>query len=552
MLRELRLHNYTIITDLLLAFQEGLTVITGETGSGKSILVEALALLLGGRSDGTPIRHEFNETILEARFDTPAVGQVAIDENDSDFLILKRVLSADGIPPKLKSRAYINDSLANLSALKQTGQRLAEIHGQHDQTLLLDTDYPVSILDAYGKLALQKEQYQTRFQQHAQLINEIANLKQSLSARDVSGRQEDFILYQLAEIREADLKIGEEESLEKEDRSLKNWESILSCIVQGASSLSEEGGVLSQLGNVEQKLRMLHQTTQDADAEMNLLNTANIHLKELALLLRDRGSRVSFDPERHQAVTERLYQIQKLKKKYGDSIESILDLKNKMEQELARLSERGGHLSEMEQAFIEISDSLAKSAEALSRERTATIDPFAKRVKEELNLLGMEKTRFEISNQRKPISADGIDQIQFLIALPGEPLKSINKVASGGELSRLMLALKVVLSDIDPIPTYVFDEIDAGIGGAVAERIGKRLSRLSKQHQVFCITHLPQIARFADHHYVVEKKTAQKRVMTSVRKLSKGERVAELARMLGGVEITSATRSLAEELAEKE
>ncbi len=540
MLRELRLHNYAIVTDLLLAFQQGLTVITGETGSGKSILVEALSLLLGGRSDGTPIRHESDEAILEARFDA-----------DADSIILKRVLATQ----KLKNRAYVNDAIANLSTLKQAGQHLAEIHGQHDQALLMNPDYPISILDAYGKLSRQKEQYQSHFQKRAQLLSEITDLKKSLAARDVAGgaasarRQEDFLLYQLSEIREANLQIGEEESLEKEERGLKNWESILSCIAQGNATLSEEGGILSQIGIVEQQVSLLNKTTDDADAELHLLSTANINLKELAILLRDRASRVSFDPERQQAVTERLYLIQKMKKKYGGSIEAILDFKNKIEEEISHLSERGGRLVEMEQAFSAMSETLTKEAEALSKTRTKMIGPFEKKVKEELDLLGMEKTQFAISNQPKPLSEDGMDQIQFLIALPGEPLLSITKVASGGELSRLMLALKVVLSDVDPVPTYVFDEIDVGIGGAVAERIGKRLSRLSKRHQVFCITHLPQIARFADHHYAVEKKTVQKRVVTTVRELSQNERVAELARMLGGVEITSATRSLAEELA---
>ena len=535
MLRELRLHHYAIITDLLLTFQEGLTVITGETGSGKSIVVEALALILGGRSDGEPVRHESEEAMLEARFDS----------TDAESLILKRVLSAG----KLKSRAYINGSLANISTLKQTGQALAEIHGQHDHYLLMDTAYPIFVLDAYGKI--EKEQYQSHFQERNRLLNEITDLKKALSAKEVTGRQEDFLLYQLSEIREADLKIGEEESLEKEDRSLKNWESILSCIAQSTAALYEEGGILNQMGIVKQQLGMLNQTTEDADAEMGLLNTGEINLKELALLLRDRASRVSFDPERQAAVAERLYLIQKMKKKYGDSIEAILGLKNQMEEALSRLSERGAHLAKMEQALSEITSLLTKEADALSIKRMKAIVPFEKKVKEELDLLGMEKTQFKTERQTTPLSEDGIDQIQFLIALPGEHLKSITKVASGGELSRLMLALKVVLSDMDPVPTYVFDEIDAGIGGAVAERIGKRLSKLSKNHQVFCVTHLPQIARFADHHYAVEKKMVQKRVVTTVRELSKDERVAELARMLGGVEITSATLRHAEELAEK-
>jgi DNA repair protein RecN (Recombination protein N) len=543
MLRELRLRHYAIIDEMTIPFSEGLNIITGETGAGKSILIEALALLLGDRFDSEGVRHESDEAILEGFFDPLRVTSDSY-ENDPDGLIIKRVLS------KSKGRAYINGSLANLSTLKQVGQSLAEIHGQNDHYQLTNANYPLSTLDAYGKLLEQKTCYKEHFRDYARLVNEIADLKRELCEKKEGegGRREDFILYQLSEIREAHLEPGEDEQLEKEDHLFKNREAILSCTQGGYDLLSEEGGILSQVGAIERLLGTLEQVTKDTDVERDLLDTAKANLKELALALRNRAHSVVYDPERQRIVTERIYLIQKMKKKYGGSIEAILDFKNRLEQESARLSEQEARLPAMERAQKELLQQITKEAESLSKARNKTIGQFEKRVKEELDSLGMEKTRFEISNQPRPISEDGIDHVQFLIGLPGEVSKPIAKVASGGELSRIMLALKVALAEIDPVPTFVFDEIDAGVGGAVAERIGKRLSRLSKSHQIFCITHLPQIARFADYHYAVEKKTVGNRMSASIRKLSKDERVLELARMLGGVEMTAATLRHAEEL----
>ncbi|MEK7747637.1 MAG: DNA repair protein RecN [Nitrospirota bacterium] len=549
MLRELRLHHYAIIDNLSISFSEGLNVITGETGAGKSILVEALALLLGERADVNFVRDESDEAILEGYFDSSTQSS-DLYENDPDGLIVRRILS------KSKSRAYLNGALATISTLKQVGQSLAEIHGQHDQYQLMNPDYPLLTLDAYGKLLEQRSDFLAQFQEYSHLLNEIADLKKELYEKEgeARSRQKDFISYQLSEIFEADLKPGEEESLEKEDFGFKNRETILSAVEQGYATLSEEGGVLSQIGTIEQSLRSLQEATRDAEAERQLLDTAKIHLKELAVLFRDRSSSISYDEERQKIVTERIYFIQKMKKKYGGSttgggsVEATLAFESQLKDKLLRLSEREMRLPELEKLLEAITEQLTTKAQHLSKKRKETIGRFEKKVKEELDALGMEKTHFKIAVGEKPISQDGIDQVSFLIALPGESPKPISKVASGGELSRIMLAIKVALADIDPVPTFVFDEVDAGIGGAVAERIGKRLVKLSKAHQVFCITHLPQIARFADHHYLAEKKTDEKRTTTTVKKLSKDERVLELARMLGGVEMTDATLRHAKEL----
>ncbi|MEK7286544.1 MAG: DNA repair protein RecN [Nitrospirota bacterium] len=544
MLRELRLRHYTIIDTLSISFSSGLSVITGETGAGKSILIEALSLLLGKRADSDLVRHGADEAILEGLFDSPSIPS-DLYENDPDGLIIKRVLSPS------KGRAYFNGAFVPLSALKQVGHSLAEIHGQNDQHQLLNPDYLLLTLDSYGRLLEKKEQYQTRFKAYSRLIHDIAALKKTLcedTGGDSAARRKDFISYQLSEIKDAALHPDEAESLEKEENDFKNRETILSCTDAGYQTLSDEGGVLSQIGGIEQSLRVLEATTKDTEAEANLLDIAKINLKELALLLRDRSQRVPFDPTRHQVVIERLYLIQKMKKKYGDSIEAILDFQQKLETELTQLSERESALPEMEQALEKMTIEITREAETLSKARNKVIGQFEKKVREELNLLGMDKTLFQISNQQKPLAEDGMDYISFLITLPGEALKPIEKVASGGELSRLMLAFKVALAEVDPVPTFVFDEIDAGIGGAIAERIGKRLFKLSKSHQVFCITHLPQIARFADHHYLVEKKMTGNRIEAVTRKLDEDERVLELARMLGGVELTPATLRHAQEM----
>ena len=525
MLREIRLQNYTIIDDLSLTFSEGFSIITGETGAGKSILVEAIALLLGGESDANAVGNETNEAILEARFDPPEC-------------ILKRVLS------RSKGRSYVNGSFANIAALKEAGATLAEIHGQHDTALLTNAASQLALLDAYAQNADQKKRYQTDYQKRIDLLKEIDALK-----KEIPNEGGGVFSYQLAEIIEAKLDDPEEEAaLEQEDRSLKNWESILASTQGGYSALTDEGGVLNQLSAIEQHLRSLHQTAQNAKAETDLLENARIHLKELGLLLRDRMQGVSYNPDRQNQVTARLYLIQKLKKKYGGSVADILDAAQKMELELKRLSERSERIRSAEQMLQNTAQGLEEGAAALSATRKKAMSLLAKKVNEEIAELGMEKTRFEIANHGKPFAEDGSDAIEFLIALPGTTAKPISRIASGGELSRLMLALKVALTEVDPAPTLIFDEIDAGIGGAVAERVGKRLSRLAQHHQVFCITHLPQVARFADHHYFVEKDLSGKRIAVSVRELTREERVSELARMLGGTTITETTRRHAEEL----
>lgn len=541
MIRELCVKNYAIIEEVSLLFEGGFSVITGETGAGKSILVEALSLVLGGRSSVDGVRLGKEEALLEARFDpVDFLSKEYPNGPETDSLILKRILSRSG-----KNRVYQNGSLANLSTLKQVGQKLAEIHGQHEHHNLINLDWQLHLLDGFGRLWDNRSQYEENYRNWSELRKERTELERKY---DEGKNRESLLQYQLSELREARLQADEEESLQKEESLLKNREAILSVAQNAHSLLSDEGAVLSQLEEIGRALHDLQMVTGDAASEIELWETSKIHLKEVALSLRFRLEGGEYQPERLNEVIDRLYTIQKLKKKYGLSTSGLLDHQQQLESELSIISNAEARLAALEAQIENTEKRLRSEAETLSQKRLEVKSKLEKKVKEELNLLGMEKTRFEISFRKIPPSEKGMDQIEFLIALPGEALQSLEKIASGGELSRMMLALKVVLAEVDPVPTLVFDEVDAGIGGSVAERVGRRLSKLAETHQVFCITHLPQIACFADHHFFVEKIFLGDRVITLVRELSREERIQELARMLGGVTITPITLRHAEEM----
>ncbi len=535
MLRELRLQNYAIVDELSLVFSGGFNVITGETGAGKSILVDAISLLLGGRSSVEDIRAGAEEAVLEARFDPPAAAD---NSSPQEEIVLKRVLSRTG-----KGRAYLNGSLAPLSSLKEAGQKLAEIHGQHEQYGLLDPARQLDLLDTAGALHPRREAYAAHYREWMQLLGEQQKLRHRTETR---LRQADFLRYQLSEIENARLLPDEEDALLKEAQHLKNWEAIQSAARDAYALLVEEGAVLSQLDRTGSALQRLHTAAGDARPELDLWETAHIHLRELATLLRARFGEV--DPNRLNAVTERLYLIQQLKKKYGPSYEAIVHFRDRLSAELASLSDSEVREAQLSARISEAEAVCWEEARTLSKERVACKARLEKQVKAEMDALGMEQTRFRIAWQEAPLSETGMDRISFQIALPGEVPRDLDKVASGGELSRIMLALRVVLSD--SIPTLIFDEVDVGVGGAVAERIGLRLLRLAQSHQLFCITHLPQIARFAQHHYQVRKGSGD-RVVTTVRALSEEARVAELARMLGGVTMTPITLRHAEEMLQR-
>jgi len=543
MLRELHIRNYAIIDALSLPLSGGFNVITGETGAGKSILVDAISLILGERSSTEVIRQGAKEAILEAAFDPPVPPERALASErvlDPDPLIFKRILSRSG-----KNRAYLDGSIASLASLKASGQNLIEIHGQQGQQSLNDLNWQRSLLDAFGRLSLTITKYQAAYQRWSARCSERDALRQEIAVSRKEGAEKEI---QLSELKSANLSRGEEVRLEKEECALKNWETLHASVQGAYSQLSEEGGILSQLDQIGEEIQRVNAITKDADPERALWDQSRIQLKELSAALRARIGEGSFDPERLEALSERLYLIQQLKRKYKCSLDELIDYQESLESDLSHVSGNTFRLQEIDLKCQSLEKKLLEMATELSRQRTKSRKILSKRVQEELAGLGMEKTIFDISQRETRLTEEGMDEIAFQISLPGERPQSLAHIASGGELSRIMLALKVVLAGVDPVPTLVFDEIDAGIGGGIAERVGKRLLSLSNQHQVLCITHLPQIASLADTHYFVEKKSEGARVVTSIRELDPKERVEELARMLGGITITPLTRSHAAEM----
>ncbi len=544
MLRALRIQNYAIVDDLSLTFSGGFNVMTGEAGAGKSILVDALSLLLGGRSRVEEIRAGAEEAVLEARFDSPS-GAEADDASaplppQDNGIVLKRVLFKTG-----RGRSYLNGALVPLTSLKEVGQHRMEIHGQHAQYGLLDAAQQLVLLDMGGALCARRSAYATQYRQWMQLKGTLAELR-----RQADTRQTDFLYHQLTEIQGAQLQPDEEAALLKESLRLKNGETILSSVRQAYALLDEEGGILSQMDGVGRAILDLREASGEARSELGLWETARIHLKELSALLRAQRSEAQYDPVRLDAVSERLYLIQRLKKKYGPSYEDIFSFRERLEAEISSRADMEARQAELQADIAVVEAACHAEAQSLSTERAAVKTGLEKKMRTELSALGMEQTTFTIARYETALSETGVDRIVFQIALPGEAPLGLDQVASGGELSRIMLALKVVLAESDPVQTFIFDEIDAGVGGGIAERIGLRLLRLSQSHQVVCITHLPQIARFAQHHYVVQKTqtTRGDRIVTSVRELSAQERVTELARMLGGITMTPLTLRHAEEM----
>lgn len=558
MLTELRIANFAVIEQLNLEFTGGFQVLTGETGAGKSILVDALALLIGGRASNDQIRAESEEAELQASFSIPAkspllaslrdCGVLASDETE---LIIRRILSRSG-----RNRVYLNGRLTPLHQVQSLAGTLIDIHGQHEQQSLLAAQTQLDDLDAFGQLWEARQAYTARFevwrsQQHA--LDEAVRLAAERQAK------EDFIRFQHKELAEAELRSGEEEALEAERRRLSHAQRLGQLSDEAYELLyGAESSSLASLGSVTQRLKELAGIDPEAVEWTGLCESATVELRELAGRLRDYKQGLEHDPDRLAQIEERLDKLQRLKKKYGAAGASvtIAQLIEKLEQlqgELDGLDQSESRLADLRENVKRAERDALASAERLSEGRKKAAKKLETRVKTELSALRMEQTQFLIAvtsdRSEAALGPTGCDQVEFLLsANPGEPLQPMAKVASGGELSRIMLALKTVLAESDGVPVLIFDEVDQGVGGAVAAVMGKRLKALAAYHQVFCITHLPQIASQAGAHYVVEKTVTKKRTVTRARRLDQVGRKEEVARMLGGLAITKNVREAAAEM----
>lgn len=560
MLRELRIRNFAVIDQVALDLGAGLNVLTGETGAGKTIILNALGLLLGSRVSSEIIRHEEEEASVEALFaPLPKMLREGLREagyEEEEELVIKRSITRSG-----KNRVYLNGSLCPLGFLSEVGSHLIHIYGQHEHQALLRSETHIGLLDAYGGLEEKAEETKAR---HDSLRLAWERLRQ---ARDLLGRrrrEEEGLRAQVEEISQARLRIGEEEDLEAKKNILIHAEKLYQGCKEGEEILYErEDALVTRLGRCLFRLRELANIDQDLKPAVELLNSSLAQLEEATSLLRRYTDRIDFDPNALEQVESRLAELSRLKRKYRGSVAEVLENLGGLERELQVLERGEGEIPLLERDLVEARRSSWETAEALSIERRRIAKRFKKEMEEEVRTLGMPGTNFEVrfldteEEEDDPpffvggrrLTEQGVDQVEFYFCPnPGEPLKPLAKIASGGELSRVMLAVKSLVLAKEDIPTLLFDEVDAGIGGSVAEIVGKRLKKVAGTHQVICVTHLPQIAALADSHYVVRKGTAKGRTFTEVQKVNDKERIAEVARMLGGVKITEKTLRHAEEM----
>ena len=567
MLRELVIKNFAIIDASTLSFSEGLNVLSGETGAGKSIIVNAINLIQGKRTSGGIIRNDEEEATVEALFDI-SDNYMILDKMESlgvereETLVIKRVVSNSG-----RNKVFINGGLATLSMLASIGDDLITVSGQHEHQLLLNTERHIDILDDFGGLISLRQGVETLFGRLLKLSRELADHTVTANRR---LERESLLDFQYHEIERANLQVGEYEDLRNEKKILVNSEKLLQYSNHGYNAIyGAKGSVIECLEEVRKNMKEICSIDSSLNRLHDGIESSIIELEDIALVLRDYAQKTEFDPARFEAVELRLAELNKLKKKYGPTIEEILQYRDKIRRELEDISQGGHALTHLKDKICDLEREIMGLTRDLSEKRKTTAEKMKAGIERELRSIGMEGTVFEVDirNARVTdksrldgnidvgdykISRKGIDDVEFLLSPnPGEPPRALSKVASGGELSRIVLAIKSILAREGGVETLIFDEVDAGIGGRTADVVGQKLKSASRFHQVICITHLPQIAKFADTHYSIRKRLKDGRTYTSVRRLDKEGRVDEITRMLAGVKITDTVREHAREMIEK-
>jgi DNA repair protein RecN (Recombination protein N) len=561
MLQELRIRNFAIIQELDISFDSGLTILSGETGAGKSILVGALGLLLGGRATAEMIRTGADEALVEAVFDVTGNSELAADaacsglDTADDCLILRRIISRSG-----RNKIYIGDSAATLQQLALIGGRLLDISGQYSQQLLLHLENHGIILDAFcGNQDLLRD-YAEAYDAFQQARQELCELQ------DGEGRlldQQELLQFQSAEIEQARVQPDEDLALEQERTVLQNARGLYERTWGAYQQLYEdEHSCLGAVQRMERDISQAAGLDPQLQGTSDQLKQAAATMEDAAFELRAYAERVVVDPQRLEDVENRLELLQQLKRKYGGTLESVLQHLQECSDSLVGISSGSARIEELQAALNQQVDALWIMAGVLTQRRRSAAETLQKKVAAELESIGMAKAVFictiisaecpaagEPEGRAAGLSRIGCDQVEFLIVTnQGEEPKPLSKIASGGELSRIVLALKKILAGNYHVPTLLFDEVDAGIGGAVAHAVGVKLKEIASDHQVLCITHLPQIACFGNHHFSVSKAARKGRTITDVARLDVQERLQEIARMLGGKHITDATTAHARDM----
>jgi DNA repair protein RecN (Recombination protein N) len=561
MLAQLVITDFAIIDSLSTSFSGGLNILSGETGAGKSIIINAANLILGGRASPDLIRTGAKRAVVEALFHLPLQSPLSslLKEMDIPFngeLLIKRTISKQG-----KSKVWINGTLATLQMISKIGPHLISVSGQNEHQLLLKPDSHLFILDDFGGLTKDRivlnELYHDYYSLKEKTVGLKAHLKEEAERRELTQ-------FQIKEIEEAQLVPGEDAELEAEKSQLIHVERLIDIAFNGYQALYEKDeSVLSILSVLAKNMDKGVTIDHRLEHFKKQLESAQAQLEDVALELRDFYSQLKDDPKRLEEVEERLQLIKQLKKKYGSSIESILSFKEELSQKEYQLTQKKDELKRFEIQIEEKGEHLLDLATKLSLKRHEIAKEFEKKVEEELHLLDMAGTRFQIkfiSNESggdsisadmvdSTLTADGLDVVEFMISPNvGEDLRPLAKIASGGELSRIMLALKTILARSGLVETLVFDEIDAGIGGATAAVVGEKLRSLANYHQILGITHLPQIASCGEKHFLVEKQVSKGRTRSLISLLDRESRINEIARLLGGRTISEKTLAHAREM----
>ncbi len=540
MLKLIRIRNFAVVIEASIELGPGLNLLTGETGSGKSIFVEAIALLLGARASSDVIRTGATSATVQGVFDVSGnttalalLSNAGIEANDGE-LILRREISEKG-----RGRAFANDVVVTTALLRDLRPCLVDIHGQGDQQSLLDPGTHIELIDEFAELSSLRIEVEKRFRSWTDLRTEAENLKRTESER---LQRADVLAFQISEIERADVKSGEDDELERERQMLVNAERIIDAANGAYIGLYDaEGSVLSNLAHVDRKLESLSRFDDRLVPYLDQLRSARYTLDDLAQYLRDYLQDIDFSADRLRIVDDRIQEIDRLKRKYGGSIQAIRETLDELIAENAGIVDSSERRESIVSEMAVSCDRFLEIAHELSARRKNAAARLSAAVLSELAELAMEETRFIVDLQAVSdadldgFRATGVDQVEFLVATnPGDDLRPLARIASGGETSRLMLALKTVSAPPQIPRTLIFDEIDVGIGGRVAESIGQRLAKLSRANQVLCVTHQAQIARFADIHHSARKHTVDDRAVTIIELLDAKGQVEEIARMIGG------------------
>ena len=549
MLKQLYIKNFTLIDELNIQMHPGFSVITGETGAGKSIILGAIGLLLGNRADSKSIKAGRDRCVIEAHFDLSKYDMQQfftdndIDEDLSDTII-RRELTAAG-----KSRAFINDTPVSLTKMRELGEQLVDIHSQHQNLLLQKEDFQLNVVDIIAQDEKQRKNYETAYNQYKQANQKLNALKAEI---EKNRENEDFLRFQFKELDEAQLQNGEQEELEQEYEMLSHSEDIKTALYQADNHLSgDDGNIIERLKQASEQLANIKDVYPEVTELLERINSSYIELKDIAQEINGLTDHVEFDPARLETINERLDKLNSLQQKFhvrdlGELIETYHQLK----EQLSHIDHSDEDVEALEQEVAQLLEKAQKQAKELTAIRTKAAKKVEEEMKQRLIPLGIPNVRFCISLTEKPLSHDGGDKVSFLFsANKSTPLQPVTQVASGGEIARVMLSLKAMISGAVKLPTIIFDEIDTGVSGKIAEKMAQIMVEMGNhERQVLSITHLPQIAAMGSHHYKVSKEETDEGTISRMTELSQQERIQEIAQMLSGSDVSEAALANAKEL----